>query len=75
MKRIIFLSLISLFVIPVLAYEIPDWLKVPVSGTFHMTVNSIKDNQFYVDEYGVWIMNTEFTATFHLNREFCVQTT
>ena len=64
MKRVIVIFQILLLVLPVFAYEYPP---VPATGTFHMTVNSIKDDQFKIDKYGVNILNSELIVTFHLN--------
>lgn len=63
MKRIFLIILAGcLFSI---AYAYDNDLKI--DGTFRMTINSIKDDEFEVDEDGVWLNNSEITATIHLN--------
>ena len=34
---------------------------------FQMSINSIKDDGFKVDEDGVWLVNSEISTTIHLN--------
>lgn len=41
--------------------------EFPIVGTFRMTINSIKDDEFEVDEDGVWLVNSEIIATIFLN--------
>jgi len=63
MKKIILIFLMALLVASVFAYE----NDVPITGIFHMTVNSIRDDEFEVDEDGVWLVNSEIITTIHLN--------
>ena len=44
-------------------YENDDF----TDGTFRITVNSIKDDEFEFDEIGVWLNNCEIIVTIHLN--------
>ena len=50
-----------------LAYASDDEYPIRIDGKFQMTINSIIDDEFEVDEDGVWIENSEITATIHLN--------
>lgn len=63
MKRNILIFLMVLLKAPIFAYE----NDVPITETFHMTVNSIKDNEFEFDKEGVWLINSEIIVTIHLN--------
>ena len=65
MKRIFFIILAGcLFSI---AYAYDNDIPIRIDGKFKMTINSIKDDEFEIDEDGVWIVNSEVTATVHLN--------
>ena len=63
MKKIILTPLMALLMVSAFAYEKDD----PINGTFCMTVNSIKDNEFEFDKEGVWLINSEIIVTIHLN--------
>jgi len=56
------ISLMTLVSSSVFAFE----YEVSINGTFQMEINSIKDNEFEVDEDGVWLLNSEISATIHL---------
>lgn len=63
MKKMILTSLMVLLMVSAFAYEKDD----SINGTFHVTVNSLKDNEFEFDEIGVWLNNCEIIVTIHLN--------
>lgn len=50
-------------------YASDDEYPIRIDGKFQMTINSIKDDEFEVDEDGVWLNNSEITATIHLNSD------
>ncbi len=67
MKRIFLIILAGcLFSI---AYAYDNDIPIRIDGKFKMTINSIKDDEFEVDEDGVWLNNSEITATIHLNSD------
>lgn len=68
MKKIILIFLMALLMAPAFAYDYDD----PISETFRMTINSIKDDEFEFDEYGVWLINPEIIVTLHLNPDSIV---
>ena len=55
--------LMAFLMVSVFAYEKDN----PINGTFRMTVNSIKDDEFEFDKEGVWLINSEIIVTLHLN--------
>lgn len=63
MRKTMFLSLMTLLITSTFAYK--D--EYPVSGSFHMTIDSFKDDEFEVDQDGVWIIKSEVVVTLHLN--------
>lgn len=65
MKRI-FLSILMGCLFS-LAYASDDEYPIRIDGNFQMSINSIKDDEFEVDEDGVWLVNSEITVTIHLN--------
>ena len=63
MKQTIMTLLLAFVAYCAFAYENEDF----IDGTFSMTVNSIKDDEFEFDETGVWLNNCEIIVTIHLN--------
>ncbi|MCR5535017.1 MAG: hypothetical protein K6F47_07610 [Bacteroidaceae bacterium] len=63
MRRIALIIFSCFLFSSVFAYENDS----KIDSTFQMLINSIKDDEFEVDEDGVWLVNSEITATIHLN--------